>query len=73
MKRILVVVIALIVSIGATQIIAGGTTGATDPPSVPVCHKAGTPAAKTLWVPASAVAGHLGHLDTEGVCGETPV
>lgn len=42
----------------------------------PVCHKPGTPAEKTLYLPDSAIPGHLGHGDYLGVCGEptsTPV
>jgi hypothetical protein len=34
----------------------------------PVCHKPGTPAEKTLYLPAPAHPGHLGHGDYEGVC-----
>ena len=37
---------------------------------VEVCHKPGTPAEKTLWLPESAVPGHLGHGDVLGACGE---
>ena len=36
---------------------------------VTICHKPGTPAEKTLKVPPSAVAGHLGHGDHLGKCG----
>jgi hypothetical protein len=41
-----------------------------DPASekVIICHKPGTPAQKTLSVPESALAGHLGHGDTLGPC-----
>jgi hypothetical protein len=35
---------------------------------VEICHKPGTPAQKTLTVPASAVPGHVGHGDSEGAC-----
>jgi hypothetical protein len=35
---------------------------------VKICHKPGTPAEKTLKVPQSAVAGHLGHGDHLGKC-----
>jgi len=35
---------------------------------VTVCHKPGAPAQKTLVIPASALAGHLGHGDTIGAC-----
>jgi hypothetical protein len=34
-----------------------------------LCHKPGTPAEKTMNLPNSAVAGHLGHGDTVGACG----
>jgi len=39
-----------------------------DPDKVTICHKPGTPAEKTLQVPAQAVPGHLGHDDTLGPC-----
>lgn len=35
---------------------------------VVICHKPGTPAAKTLVIPIQALAGHLGHGDTVGAC-----
>jgi len=35
---------------------------------VAVCHKPGTPAEKMLYLPASALKGHLGHGDFEGDC-----
>jgi hypothetical protein len=35
---------------------------------VAVCHKPGTPAQKTLYLPASALNGHLRHGDIEGDC-----
>ena len=35
---------------------------------VTICHKPGTPAEKTLTLPASALGGHLGHGDTMGPC-----
>jgi len=35
---------------------------------VTICHKPGTPAQKTLMIPIQALAGHLGHGDTMGVC-----
>jgi hypothetical protein len=35
---------------------------------VSICHKPGTPAEKTLWLPASAIPGHLGHGDFRGAC-----
>jgi hypothetical protein len=33
-----------------------------------ICHKPGTPAEKTLWLPEPAIAGHLGHGDVLGAC-----
>jgi hypothetical protein len=44
---------------------------AANPEKVPICHKPGTPAEKTLYLPESALRGHLGHGDTLGECGET--
>jgi hypothetical protein len=35
---------------------------------VTICHKPGTPAQKTMKVPASAVKGHRKHGDTLGAC-----
>jgi len=35
---------------------------------VEICHKPGTPAQKTLWLPEPAVPGHLGHGDVLGAC-----
>ena len=39
-----------------------------DKDKVQICHMKDTSAEKTLWVPASAVAGHESHGDTEGDC-----
>jgi ABC-type enterochelin transport system substrate-binding protein len=36
---------------------------------VAICHKEGTAASKTLYVPEEAVAGHMGHGDSMGECG----
>jgi hypothetical protein len=36
--------------------------------NVAICHKPGTPAQKTLVIPDTALAGHLGHGDTRGPC-----
>jgi hypothetical protein len=44
---------------------------AAKPEKFPICHKPGTPAEKTLYLPESALRGHLGHGDTLGECGET--
>ena len=38
-----------------------------------VCHKPGTPAEKTKWLPESAIAAHVGHGDTAGECAQTQV
>ena len=38
---------------------------------VPICHKPGTPAEKTMEVSQSAVDGHLRHGDLRGPCGTT--
>jgi hypothetical protein len=35
---------------------------------ISICHKPGTPAEKTLLLPASAIPGHLGHGDVLGPC-----
>jgi hypothetical protein len=35
---------------------------------VAICHKPGTPAQKTLYLPVSALKGHLGHGDYKGAC-----
>jgi hypothetical protein len=53
------------------------TPTATMTPTLPgfvtVCHKPGTPAEKTLTLPAPALGGHLGHGDILGPCaGATP-
>lgn len=39
---------------------------------VVICHKPGTPAEKTLVLPASAIPGHLRHGDSLGACALTP-
>ncbi len=38
--------------------------------TVHICHKPGTPAQKTLHIPATAWPGHADHGDTIGACGE---
>jgi len=40
----------------------------TDETGVTVCHKAGTPHAKTITVSATSVDAHLNHGDTLGAC-----
>ena len=70
MKKRLLVILAIAISLAATQLIAGGNgdpTGNVD--RLAVCHKPGTPAEKTLHVPLTAVPGHWGHGDTLGECG----
>ncbi len=42
--------------------------GEQSPPRITVCHKPGTPAEKTMTLPAPAVQAHLGHGDTPGPC-----
>ncbi len=37
---------------------------------ISICHKPGTPAEKMLWLPASAIPGHVGHGDLRGPCPE---
>jgi hypothetical protein len=39
---------------------------------ITICHKPGTPAEKTLVLPASAIPAHLGHGDILGPCNEAP-
>jgi hypothetical protein len=50
----------------------GGIPGATPPEptgeKTAICHKSGTPHAKTLYVPEKALKGHLGHGDELGAC-----
>lgn len=50
-------------------VVGGLTASATPPDEVTICHKEGTPAEKTMTLPAPAAAGHMaGHGDTEGPC-----
>lgn len=52
---------------------ASSTVGARPSGSdVTVCHKPGTPAEKTLVLPAPAARAHLGHGDTRGECDGGP-
>ena len=67
MKKRLLIILAIAISLAATQLIAGGNgnpTGNVD--RVAVCHKPGTPAQKVLHVPWTALPGHLGHGDYVG-------
>jgi hypothetical protein len=41
--------------------------------TVTICHKPGTPAEKTLVLPAAALFGHLRHGDEQGVCPDAAV
>jgi len=69
MKKMLSICLVVTGMFVATWVIAGGNgspTGAVD--KFPVCHKPGTPAEKTLWVPEAAIPGHLGHGDERGTC-----
>ena len=73
MKKLLIAISAIAITFAATQLIAGGNavpTGSIE--KFPVCHKFGTPAEKTLWVPEVAVAAHVGHGDSEGDCQVDP-
>lgn len=80
MPRLTFLLLAFFASIGLTFAALAAAGGQPPPPNdhganadkVAVCHKPGTPAEKTLYVPASAVAGHLGHGDSTGVCGAPP-
>lgn len=55
--------------VGSFTLVRNGDGGFGSSDKQPVCHKPGTPAQKTLYVPSSAVPGHLGHGDYEGECG----
>ena len=74
MKKLIIVILTVVFSLATTQIIACGKdiwTGVAE--KAAVCHKPGTPAEKTLWVPLTAVPWHLAHGDTIGECvGESP-
>jgi len=50
-----------------------GRTRAKPVEKVTLCHKPGTPAAKTLTVADRAVEAHLAHGDSLGPCAECPV
>jgi len=73
MKKRLLIILAIAISLAAGQLIAGGKDVSTGLDSKEaVCHKPNTPAEKTLWVPPVAVWWHVAHGDYEGVCGEDP-
>lgn len=57
-------------TLGALLLLAGAVAAAAmPPPQVTICHKAGTPAQKTLTLPYPGAMGHInGHGDTVGPC-----
>lgn len=58
-----------LVTIALVGLFAVGVTAAAQPPPVTICHKAGTPAQKTLTLPYPGAMGHInGHGDTMGPC-----
>jgi hypothetical protein len=61
------------ISVTATPTLVPPTPTPVPPTDVPsnlvtICHKPGTPAEKTMTLPAPALSGHLGHGDTLGPC-----
>jgi hypothetical protein len=46
--------------------------GAAPKDKIAICHKPGTPAEKTLFLPESAIPGHIGHGDELGKCDQKP-
>jgi hypothetical protein len=60
------VVVVMTVTVLATVAVAFAVPGegSNGQAKVPICHKPGTPAEKTLYLPESALRGHLGHGDT---------
>jgi hypothetical protein len=75
-KRIFSVL--LVVGFLATMMIGASMASAADSypddgkKKFPICHKPGTPAEKTLYVPYEALGGHLGHGDYKGECKKKP-
>jgi hypothetical protein len=68
-KRLGVGAFVGLVGLRATEALAKPNKGSSGKKAkVAICHKPGTPAEKTLFVPEAAVAGHLGHGDTRGEC-----
>jgi hypothetical protein len=65
-KRILLVLTAAFVMVA--MVVAMAMPAFADTYKVPICHKPGTPAEKTLYVPYQALSGHLGHGDYKGPC-----
>jgi len=72
-KLILFTFLAVLMGTLGAGLVLAGPPGPKNPPDghslVTICHKPGTPAQKTMNVPDSAVAGHLGHGDILGSCG----
>ncbi len=68
---LIILALALVFAI-AIPVAFAGPPGPANPPDghvlVTICHKPGTPAQKTMEVPDSAVAGHIGHGDALGPC-----
>jgi len=56
--------------IGVLCLTAGAQVFAKPQDKVAVCHKPGTPAEHTLYLPEPAVQAHLAHGDTLGECGQ---
>ena len=65
MKRIVLLLGAASVML---SLLIPAFAGAAPKDKYPICHKPGTPAEKTLYLPESAIKGHLGHGDKSGKC-----
>jgi hypothetical protein len=68
MKKVCIALVSIILL--ASLLMTPAPASAED--KVTICHKPGTPAQKTMDVPADAVDGHLGHGDTLGSCTDQP-
>lgn len=68
MRKLTLLIAAVLALVLAPVAIALAVSPGEDQYKVAVCHKPGTPAEKTLYVPESAVPGHIGHGDTPGEC-----
>lgn len=55
--------------VGSFLLVRGDNGGFKTSDKQAVCHKPGTPAEQTKYLPPSAVPGHLGHGDYKGKCG----
>ena len=64
----LLAIVALSLTVAAGRFFGDSIAFAKTAGKVTICHKPGTPAEKTMQVPASAVAGHLAHGDVLGPC-----